>query len=130
MIIPSVPNAKMISPNGYLTDTWRVFFVQLVNQLQQFVNDEGYILPSQDQNNVDQLNTNEKIGGIIYNETGKFTQINTDGIYKNVSSYEELSTSAIGDIPAGQRNGRFILETDTGDLKVGVDDTFKTVTVT
>ena len=44
------------------------------------------------------------------------------------ATYEELTTAQINAIPSGQRNGRFIYDTDAGVLKTGFNDTFATVT--
>ena len=133
MNIPNVPKAPMHEDNT----AWRVYNNQIVNQLQEFLSDERYKLPSQSDTDVTKLNdatdsfgNKKNPGSILFNETSKSGQINTDGIYKNLGTYEELTTTGIGDIPSGQRNGRFILDTDSGDFKVGVNDIFKTVTLT
>lgn len=44
-----------------------------------------------------------------------------------VTTYEEFSTVQINAIPSGERNGRFIYDTDTGQLKVGFNDAFAVV---
>lgn len=128
MNITNVPKVPMIQNSTEL----RTFFNQLVNQLQEFLSNERYKLPTQSNTTVPVLNNNvdKNIGGILYNESSKTTQVNTNGIFNNVATYEELTAAQVSAIASGERNGRFIFETDTGDLRVGMNDLFKTVTVT
>ncbi len=127
MNIPNVPKVPSIQNST----EHRVFLNQIVNQLQEFLSDERYKLPTQPDTNVSILNNVTKnTGSLLFNNTSKTGQINTDGIYKNLATYEELTAAQVSAIASGERNGRFIFETDTGDLRVGMNDTFKTVTVT
>lgn len=130
MEIPSVPHSKFTDGNGDISSAWRQFMTLLVNQLQSGVSDSGYIIPHQDQDTIAQLNTDDTKGGILYDKEGEFAQVNTNGVFKNVGTYEELSTDDINAIPSGKRNGRLLLDTDTGDLKIGMNDEIKTITVT
>ena len=68
--------------------------------------------------------------GALYNSDDKNFQVNTDTGFKPLSTYEELTSTEISAIPSGQRDGRFIFDTDTSDLKFGVNDSFLTVTTT
>ena len=133
MNIPNVPKIPTIQNST----EHRVFLTQIVNQLQTFLSDERYLLPQQPTINVLKLNeavdkfgNKKNPGSILYNSTTKSGQINNDGIYKTLATYEELTAAEITSIPSGERNGRFIFETDTGDLRVGMNNLFKTVTVT
>ncbi len=47
-----------------------------------------------------------------------------------LTTYDELTTAEIAAIPSGERNGKFIFDTDTVTLKVGFNDAFATVTTT
>ncbi|MGB1309581.1 MAG: hypothetical protein ACPG47_00140 [Leucothrix sp.] len=130
MNIPSVPHSTLTQSDGNVSNEWRVFFTQLVNQLQSNVSDEGFITPTQSSTDIGLLNTSQSIGGVIHDSDAKNLKGNTDGTYKILTTHERLTGADISAIPSGQRDGRWIVDTDTGDLKVGMNDTFMTVTVT
>lgn len=131
MNISNFPKAPMVKDDKKASDEWIQYFDQTTQQLQQFLSDERYVLPSQDHKNVAILNTNSgNVGSILYNNESKSGQINTEGTYKNLVTYEEMTDTQVNAIPSGQRNGRIIYETNTGDLKIGFNDEFKTVSVT
>lgn len=130
MEIPSVPTSHFWDKDAQrVSHHWRIFFNQLINELQRNVSNESYILPPQDSQSVNALNTDALIGGILYESNSKSAKINTAGKFKTITTYEELTSTEVSAIPSGERNGRFIYETDSGDLKFGVNDIFKTVQV-
>lgn len=128
MKIPGFPKTPFINPEDKtMHSAWRVFFNQLINQLQAHFSDSGYFLPRQDDATINTLNTDTSIGSILYSSNSKSAKINTQGTFNIITTYEELTSAQVGTIPSGERNGRFIYETDTGDLKFGVNNLFKTV---
>ncbi len=124
MIIPSVPITKFIDNAGYVTSEWRIYFEQLSNQLQSFFPNSGYIFPFKSNAELDDLDDPSLVGRIAYGEEQKNMQVNTTGNYKPLTTYEELTTLEISAIPSGQRNGRFIFNTDLTVLLAGSNDTF------
>lgn len=147
MNITNLPQEPIIDPNskneegkvtGHISTGWRIFFNQIVNQSQEFLSDERYKLPSQPakaNTTVSDLNTIKSEGGILYDNIEKVGKINTEDGYntpktysfKTLVTYEELTQAQVNAIPSGQRNGRIIFETDTGDTKLGTNNTFITL---
>lgn len=130
MKISSVPIAPISEKNGNVSTPWRLYFEQLTNQLQGALLDIGYKLPQANNQKINSLVNSDLQGAMIYNHESKNVQANTDGNYKPVNTYEELTNAEIADIPSGQRNGRFVYDTDNALLKVGFNDAFYTVTTT
>jgi len=130
MSIPSVPRAPIVNKDGIVNNEWRIYFDQLTLTLQLLLPTTGHKMPDKSNIETDQLVNKDLSGGFIYNREQKNMQVNTDESYKPVNTYEELSTSEINDIPSGERNGRFIFDTDITELKVGFNDSFLTVTTT
>lgn len=46
------------------------------------------------------------------------------------ATYQEQTTAEIASLPSGERNGKFIFDTDTVTFKAGFNDMFKTLTTT
>ncbi len=124
MIIPSVPITPIVDNNGNVTNEWRIYFEQLSNQLQTFFPNSGYIFPFKSNSELVDLDDPSLIGRIAYGEEQKNMQANTTGNYKPLTTYEELTTLEISAIPSGQRNGRFIFDTDLNVLLAGANDSF------
>lgn len=59
-----------------------------------------------------------------------FDQLSNQLQVNLLTTYDELTTAEIAAIPSGERNGKFIFDTDTVTLKVGFNDAFATVTTT
>ncbi|UCE38413.1 MAG: hypothetical protein JSW00_04075 [Thermoplasmata archaeon] len=87
-------------------------------------------MPQQDQTNLNTLATTASTGAMLYNTTTKGPYVNVEGVNKNMTTLEQLTTAEISSIPSGQRNGRFIHDTTTDELKIGFNDTIMTVTTT
>lgn len=69
--------------------------------------------------------------GIVSNEWRLYFEQLTNQLQVNLlTTYDELTTAEIADIPSGQRNGKFIFDTDTATFKVGFNDAFATLTTT
>ena len=130
MNILSLPNDRIVDSSGNITTPWRVYLEQLTNQLQQSFLDIGWKVQSAGNDVIDGLVASDLSGALIFNNESKNMQVNTEGSYKPINTYEQKTTADIADIPSGQRNGRFIYDTDTGQLKVGFNDNFNVVTTT
>ena len=130
MSIPSVPRAQLVNQDGSVSNEWRIYFDQLTLVLQEALPLTGFKMPSKNNNETSILVNQDLAGGFIYNREQKNMQVNTVQSYKPVSTYEELPTADINAIPAGERDGRFIFDTDVTELKVGFNDSFLTVTTT
>jgi hypothetical protein len=130
MKILSVPITPIAEKNGNVSTQWRLYFEQLTNQLQRGLLDIGYKLPQANNEKIAGLVASDLQGAMIYNSESKNVQANTDGNYKPVNTYEELTSAEIAEIPSGQRNGRFIYDSDSEVLKVGFNDEFYAVTTT
>ncbi len=124
MITPSVPITKFLDNDNHVTSEWRIYFDQLSNQLQSVFPDSGYIFPFKSTAELDDLDDPSLVGRIAYNKEQKNMQVNTTGNYKPLTTYEELTTVEMSAIPSGQRNGRFIFDTNLGQLFAGSNDTF------
>ena len=138
MNITNIPLTEVVGPDKKITPHWRVFFNQMVNQMQTFLGDEKYVLPSQpatSSTTIEDLNVRKSEGSILYDNQTKTGKINTeDGhstpatySFKTMVTYEELTQAQVNAIPSGQRNGRIIFETDTSDTKLGSNNTFITL---
>lgn len=130
MSIPSLPKDGFYAKNGELSDKWRVYFETQANYLQRNMSQEGYILPQQSQDNMDTLNNSKSTGAMLYNSDTESPFVNAGGVNKNMTTLEQLSSDDINSIPSGKRDGRFFHDTDTDELKIGFNDTIKTVTTT
>ena len=139
MNIPTVPNAKFLNEEGSIHPAWHHFFSQMSQQLQHNFTEANYA-PHQTTDQIAALTTSTAFtpydsrtklnGGTVYNKTTSKCMINNDGEYRPISTLENLTTVEITAIPAGQRTGRFIIDTTTNKLKVGINDAFVEVTTT
>lgn len=131
MNITNPPEGAHYDADGRPTPDARVFQQQMVSQLQENLSDERYKLPAQPAANVTRLNnavdTNKNTGGILFNSTSKSAMVNTHGSFKNIVTYEEMTSAQVLAIPSGERNGRIIYETDSFATKLGSNDTFITL---
>lgn len=69
MKIPNFIDNKVVDEEGYLTDTWKNIFVQLLDNLQNTVSDEGITIPKQTTTDITTLSTEKSVGRIIYDST-------------------------------------------------------------
>lgn len=136
MNITNLPNEKLIDENGNLNNSWRVWFNQITNQLQEFLSVERYKLPNQHQDEINRLNdvpNNE--GGLLYNNFTNTFQVNLKNEYftinpmieyrfKTVVTYEEMTLVKFNNIPPNERNGRIIFESDSGTTYLGSNNNF------
>lgn len=139
MKIISVPNTPLTNKNGEVNSDWRVFFNQLVQQLQLYLSDERYISPQPPPDRISALNRENNKGGILYNKdtnTGMINLKSTSGTdtshtYQPIATLVNTLTNAeVAALSADSRDGRFFETTDTHELKVWINGTLKTVTIT
>jgi hypothetical protein len=139
MNIPTVPNAQLLSNEGSIHPAWHHFFTQLSQQLQHSFTEANYA-PHQTTDQITRMQTvtattpahsRQRLnGGTVYNKTTSKCMINNDGEYRPVSTLENLTTAEITAIPSGKRTGRYIIDTTTNKLKVGINDAFVEITTT
>lgn len=135
MRISNVLDVPIIDNTGKLHPQWRSLFSQLITQVQTNLSDEAYIMPNPDNTRINELNVQTRVGGMLYNDGTKAAMVNTEDnhtgqptySFKNLNTYQELTSAQVAAIPSGQRNGKIIYETDTTDTKLGVNDTFITL---
>ena len=139
MNIPTVPNANFLQKDGSIHPSWHHFFTQLSQQLQAGLTEANYAphASTEDINKLvtvtpkTPLHSRQRLhGGTVYNKTTSNCMINNDGEYRNVSTLENLTSAQIAAIPSGKRNGRFITDTTTNKLKIGINDAFVEITTT
>ena len=142
--VPSI-SGKIIESDGSLNPTWRGFFSLLVQELQYYLSNARYKLPplSTSQITNSEVSNPNNTGSVVHDSDLDVPKISSyavtsdpepgvpaSQIFKQVSTFESLTTAEIGDIPSGKINGRFIHDSSTNELKVGFNDTFFTVTTT
>lgn len=143
MNIPNIPLEDLLNKDAKLQPSWRVWFNQIINQLQTNVSDEGYQLPQQSENNISQLNIQKGVGGLLFSAEQQLQKLNvpvpretapgsgsfdTSYEYSNTSTYHELTDNEMNAIPSGSRNGKIINNTTDGEGYIGLNDTFVKVT--
>lgn len=69
MNVPNFIHDKFVDENGYLTDGWRLFFNQLINEMNENLSQEGIVMPSQTTDNADIIKTDALNGTILYDST-------------------------------------------------------------
>lgn len=69
MNVPNFIHDKFVDENGYLTDGWRLFFNQLINEMNENLSQEGIVMPSQTTANADIIKTDALNGTILYDST-------------------------------------------------------------
>ena len=86
MNIPNLPNEKIATDSGEMHPKWRLFFTQLITEIQNNLSNEGYALPQQPTSNIALLNTAKSNGRLIYDSTTQQVKANISGTYRVVST--------------------------------------------
>ena len=87
MKIPNFLNEKIVTKEGYLTESWHHSLEQLFNELQQQMSDEGHIAPSQSATNIITLSGDpNKKGALLYDETNDKLKVNIAGTFKEIQT--------------------------------------------
>lgn len=133
MIIPNIPHQShpVINPDGTMHDVWHRFFSQTTEALQGGVAQEGFSPSSQNETNINILNTPKSIGRIIYDNTNSAMKINNEGTYKELYTRpEQMTTTQIASILPSKINGTWVTNTDNSKLLYGINGVFKEVAYT
>lgn len=88
MNIPSYMHTPMVDKNGMPTDTWQLFFTQLLNQMQTNLSNQGFILPPHEIATVSMVAAQSN-GAMVYvqdpNPANDSMQVRINGVYKKVT---------------------------------------------
>jgi hypothetical protein len=84
MIIPNLPATKWVNEKGHLLPEIHGVLSQLTTQLQQFLSNEGYVVPQQPTTKITALNTTRSIGALLYDSTTNELKVNINGTFKVV----------------------------------------------
>lgn len=84
MNIPNFIDTKIVDENGKLTNEFRQFFSQLIDQLQYNLSDEGYIIPSQNTVNINKLNASNVDNILLIDNDTNELKIKIGGIFRTV----------------------------------------------
>jgi hypothetical protein len=80
--IPLFIHEPLVDKNGMLTDSWKLAFTQLFQQLQSSVSDEGgFQHPPQSAQYILQLSTNVPNGTHFYDSTNNTPVVKKNGVF-------------------------------------------------
>ena len=130
MKIPNLPLLPLTDSNGYMSSPWKMHHTQLITALQTSLSDEGYKLPVQSQENVSALNNDKSKTALLYDIDAQTSKVNNQGTFRKVGTFDSLTQSEIDAVPTTEINNMWVHNKDTGDLLVGIGNTFKKVTYT
>jgi hypothetical protein len=86
MNIPNFVDVKVVDDKGYFTEEFRQIFSQMITQFQTNLSNEGYKIPSQTTDNIDNLdNMNSNYRLIIDRDTDEL-KINLNGTFKVIQT--------------------------------------------
>lgn len=86
MNIPNMPNENVSDADGNISSEWVNFFSQLITELQLNLNNEGYKLPIQETNTINQLvDPSKSLGAMIYDSDTDEFKVNIAGVWRVVS---------------------------------------------
>lgn len=69
-IIPDLPrDIQAVDKDGNFTDDYQLFFDQLIGTLQTIISPEGFLLPKQNDANINQLTSVNSIATLLYDST-------------------------------------------------------------
>lgn len=69
MLVPTMVFDKVVDENGYLTEPWQLLFSYLLTQMQTNLGEEGFVMPSQDDDTITTILTSPTPGTILYDTT-------------------------------------------------------------
>jgi hypothetical protein len=84
MNIPNFLTDKIVDENGELTTPWSRTISQLFIELEHNLSNEGYVLPQQPTDNINQLTEPQSVGAMIYDSTTNEFKVNIAGTWKVV----------------------------------------------
>lgn len=82
-IIPDMPkDAPIVGKDGMMTDAWKLFFDQLIKNLQLNLKPEGFVIPPQTASNIATLTGQQSNNNIVYDSTNNAFKGNINGTWK------------------------------------------------
>lgn len=85
---------QWVDNEGKLTAVAASFLAQLVMQLQQNLSNEGFVIPSQDQANVNAL-IGTQAGSLVFNTTTQTLQILIGGVWQDLQAFLNLPAGSV-----------------------------------
>lgn len=88
MIIPNLPHPTdpLVDKNGIITDTWYLFFQQMVQELQVNLSQEGLNIPSQKTSDISKIQSNSPSPCFISNKDTGDAYVLVKGIFEKIST--------------------------------------------
>ena len=87
MKVPSYINGAIVSESGELTESWQNVFVQLFDEMQANLSDEGVVSPSQSSANISIIEPNASPGTLIFDsDTNELKVRLSDGTFHVVQT--------------------------------------------
>jgi hypothetical protein len=86
MNIQSIRNLKVADKDGKIHPEFFSFLAQFIQQLQINLSDQGYKLPMQTTDTINQLNTDLSTGAIVYDKVTHEVKVNLNGVFKTVQT--------------------------------------------
>jgi hypothetical protein len=86
MNIPNYLEDQFVDKNGRLSDPWKQILMQLFTQMQSNLSDEGYKVPQQGTDTINQLNTTQSTGALLYDNQTHELKVNINGEFKTVQT--------------------------------------------
>jgi hypothetical protein len=84
MNIPNYVEAQFVDEKGMLTPIWKNLLILLLQQLQNNVSNNGYVLPQLTTLQI--ANLTSLVGNLIYNSDTQTFMVNIAGVYKTVTA--------------------------------------------
>jgi hypothetical protein len=84
MLVPNLTQAKVVTKDGYMTDDTYNMFSQLFVEMQKYLSNEGVKIPTQPTATINQLNTAQSVGNLLYDTDTNELKVNINGTYKVV----------------------------------------------
>ena len=125
--IPPVKN-QVINADGSMSFSYMNYHNQISQQLRYYLNDEGYVLPSQTTDKLTSLAAT-KTQCIVYDTTKKEAQINNAGSFESIAtSPPHLPSDQISAWASDEKNyGKPVFNTTSGKTMINNGGTAKEI---
>lgn len=67
MFVPTMIRERVVDKDGFLTAPWQGLFEQLLQNMQQSLSDEGFLIPPLTSANISVIQTNASNGTLVFN---------------------------------------------------------------
>lgn len=130
MRIPSVPKEKYFTDIELQTinSSWINFFSIITDELQHFLGPDGYRPPTLTTSEITEFEPDSE-SRLAYDIDEKEYKINNSGLYKQISTYIELTATEIAALPTIEKKG-FIYDTTNDELFIGIGGVLREITIT